>query len=950
MEQSNTPTPESKTSEPEKEKDEETQKPAEEDWSFETVCRVCNSELVNREPKLMPCLHTVCKQCVLNVTNADKQGCRCPICRQDCRNINEIIDNYFITGGVTMASSESGIKDPSVCLCDDKSEVSALCEDCMEWLCEPCVQAHQRVRVTKDHVIKQRSEVAGTSGEGSNGSGRSEQKPLFCSVHRQEQLKLYCETCEKLTCRDCQLQEHKEHKYQFVGEIASRQKSALRILLEKLGEKQNYVQQTKKHILAKGEQLQTNEERATQEIRNLVFRLVNDITQRGKKLLSDLKGVCDTRRKMFDQQILEVHRVEQAIEHAVDFTNRALRSDNITALLYSQKVIVHQLVFLLRIMCTRQPIAGLDIKFLANMQNMPNFSQLWTLVVHDPLQAANSGAGPAGAAPPAPHPPGPHVPGPHPQSGPVPHELLVGGRMRSPGARPLSAQELQHKINLQQLMNRRQNSMEGNHVGPQGRPGEPPHHAFQQAHGGPPPLSVGPQPQRLPNQPTYRPIYPKNLNSVPFRPGSLQKYNYPPPNITINQMSKQLLSQVGINTSETIPNIPPIMPPRSSSEQSLSLSRSNTPSSPLLVSPASSGDEQAQGNGARIKGESSNSREGRASCSMADGQQRNNNFSPQSMSSGSSQPDVNHAVPASNSPDIPNSHPNTVPKDESNRSSCMMGNSEPLKIKQEPGLEHPEEFVPPLHLNDSQENGGKHMSPRGHNSDPNEDWCAVCHNGGDLLCCDSCPRVYHLYCHIPSLSATPSDSWVCTLCQSPDSIANARSQSPPTSGRKRRISSALPEREKMLCEKVLLELYCSEDSIPFHDPVSRSVPNYHKIIQHPMELGTIRSRLQTSHFNHYQTILEFVDDFKLMIRNCHVYNGEESEIGRTATSLNCSFSELMVKHLPEYTHLLDRVENNSPLPMPARPSSSGEDGERRRKRKPDKVYHHIATPPPMHIK
>ena len=71
-------------------------------------------------------------------------------------------------------------------------------------------QAHQRVRVTKDHVIKEKSEVASTSGE-SNG-GRTEQKPLFCAVHLQEQLKLYCETCEKLTCRDCQLQEHKEHK------------------------------------------------------------------------------------------------------------------------------------------------------------------------------------------------------------------------------------------------------------------------------------------------------------------------------------------------------------------------------------------------------------------------------------------------------------------------------------------------------------------------------------------------------------------------------------------------------------------------------------------------------------------------------------------------------------------------------------------------------------------
>lgn len=36
-----------------------------------------------------------------------------------------------------------------------------------------------------------------------------------------------------------------------------------------------------------------------------------------------------------------------------------------------------------------------------------------------------------------------------------------------------------------------------------------------------------------------------------------------------------------------------------------------------------------------------------------------------------------------------------------------------------------------------------------------EDFCAVCLNGGDLLCCDRCPKVYHLACHIPPLTSFP---------------------------------------------------------------------------------------------------------------------------------------------------------------------------------------------------
>ena len=47
-----------------------------------------------------------------------------------------------------------------------------------------------------------------------------------------------------------------------------------------------------------------------------------------------------------------------------------------------------------------------------------------------------------------------------------------------------------------------------------------------------------------------------------------------------------------------------------------------------------------------------------------------------------------------------------------------------------------------------------------------EEWCAVCHDGGTLYCCDKCPKVYHLSCYIPPISPEPPGDWVCLMCSS----------------------------------------------------------------------------------------------------------------------------------------------------------------------------------------
>ncbi|XP_008553074.1 nucleosome-remodeling factor subunit NURF301 isoform X1 [Microplitis demolitor] len=46
-----------------------------------------------------------------------------------------------------------------------------------------------------------------------------------------------------------------------------------------------------------------------------------------------------------------------------------------------------------------------------------------------------------------------------------------------------------------------------------------------------------------------------------------------------------------------------------------------------------------------------------------------------------------------------------------------------------------------------------------------DDHCRVCHRLGDLLCCETCPAVFHLECVEPPLVDVPTEDWQCNMCK-----------------------------------------------------------------------------------------------------------------------------------------------------------------------------------------
>ncbi|KAJ8266095.1 hypothetical protein GJAV_G00125810 [Gymnothorax javanicus] len=51
--------------------------------------------------------------------------------------------------------------------------------------------------------------------------------------------------------------------------------------------------------------------------------------------------------------------------------------------------------------------------------------------------------------------------------------------------------------------------------------------------------------------------------------------------------------------------------------------------------------------------------------------------------------------------------------------------------------------------------------------DDHMEFCRVCKDGGELLCCDSCTSSYHIHCLNPPLPEIPNGEWICPRCLCP---------------------------------------------------------------------------------------------------------------------------------------------------------------------------------------
>ena len=314
------------------------------------TCPVCLDHYTN--PKTLPCLHSFCQHCLEGLP-LDKKNetyyLSCPTCRH-CTELPEEGAGAFpvaftLNNLKEIYSLMKKVADPQQVTCDNCTTANATgyCKDCNKFFCTKCDGVHKQWGPTSNHELTSLDEVTASVSSTSQLLAPAKQEAtLTCSTHNKK-LKLYCETCDSVICRDCTVRTHKDHEYDLVSASYTKHCQELEGSLNPVKGK---IEGLKKVLSALAERKGVIRERGEgvlEEIHEMVEEMMNVLRESERKLTEQAKRVTDDKLKVLSEQMKSAEMSLNLLEDVEDYVEQSLKTGSPQQVLRSKKQMMERM-------------------------------------------------------------------------------------------------------------------------------------------------------------------------------------------------------------------------------------------------------------------------------------------------------------------------------------------------------------------------------------------------------------------------------------------------------------------------------------------------------------------------------------------------------------------------------------------------------------------------------
>ncbi|XP_005993667.1 E3 ubiquitin-protein ligase TRIM45 [Latimeria chalumnae] len=323
-----------------------------------THCPACGCLYL--EPRILPCLHTLCSSCIrqlepvsvpgLRVGDSDsgsegswarEQPCPvsllCPVCDSEVDlprdGVDGLVVNQLVVSEVFLLSLRSQEVDLVCDLCSE-GDAERRCEVCNVNLCDFCCKAHRRQKKTASHGTIALKDL--------KGSGRI-LRPVLCSLHPPEELKLFCETCDRPVCRDCVVGDHRDHACDFSSAVIHKYGDYVRELLKRTQPHLGALEEALREIERVSQAVEERVETVADEIKAFACSYVKAIEKHRDRLLKQLREMKNHKENCLHLQRIQLEQLLSDMRTGVDFTEHLLTSGSNLEILVTKEVVINRL-------------------------------------------------------------------------------------------------------------------------------------------------------------------------------------------------------------------------------------------------------------------------------------------------------------------------------------------------------------------------------------------------------------------------------------------------------------------------------------------------------------------------------------------------------------------------------------------------------------------------------
>ncbi|XP_054724316.1 B-box type zinc finger protein ncl-1-like [Uloborus diversus] len=326
--------------------------------SFDPTCSFCNEPCFT--PKIAPCDHIFCSECIEKL-QSDKNKIPCPKCDQDsaslCRDLSALaiaLSNGESSDSTTTANS------PTYCTaCKTKdTNTIAFCFDCVSYLCENCVRAHNYMHCFEGHCVVDLKEL-------------ETDKVPNCFLHLTKPLVYFCNTCSILICEDCTFLDHSKdfHDYDHISKVGPKQVKMLEKLFDRGNAKTNALKNVSKEIETISSDLHGQYLKAKSEISDTFDFYSTHLVDHKDKLMRQLKILYASKMALFNFVASKLRDVIKSIQLILSFVDGVKKSPNNSQLLMLKQVIDYKMENVLSYNADVN-LPAIELEFLSNYKTI----------------------------------------------------------------------------------------------------------------------------------------------------------------------------------------------------------------------------------------------------------------------------------------------------------------------------------------------------------------------------------------------------------------------------------------------------------------------------------------------------------------------------------------------------------------------------------------------------